>query len=106
MSEFPHHGHRGLVTRDCPPECLLDLLSRKAWNPLMRGGTEVSPPETVGDVLDLYARRQLREIPGLGPRHIGEIEAALIFAGFDLTADPRGNHDQSRQYPMEGKPEA
>lgn len=105
MSEIPHHGP---ITRDCPPECLLALLSRKAWNPLMRGDITVSPPESVGDVLDLYARGQLSEIPGLGPRRISEIETALIFAGFDLTPCRHSarNHGQSPARPIEGKPEA
>lgn len=86
MDEFPHHGHRGPVTRGCPPECLLDVLSRKAWNPLMRGGNLTDPPKTIGDVLNLYARNLLKEIDGLGSRRIGEIEAALVLAGFDLAA--------------------
>ncbi len=35
------------------------------------------PPRTFGDVTDLYTRRMLRQIRGLGPRKISEIEAAL-----------------------------
>ena len=38
-----------------------------------------------GDVMDLYDRRMLRQIRGLGPRKISEIEATLVFAGLDLT---------------------
>jgi hypothetical protein len=74
----------------------------------MRGDITVSPPESVGDVLDLHGRGQLSEIIGLGPRRISEIETALIFAGFDLT--PRRHSARNRgQYParpIEGKPEA
>lgn len=83
MSEIPHHGP---ITRDCPPQCLLHVMSRRAWHPLMRGAAGTAPPKTVGDVLDLYARGRLKDIPGLGPRRIGEIQAALIFAGFDPSA--------------------
>lgn len=83
--EFPHHRHQGPVTRDCPPECLLDMMSRNAWNPLTRGRSPADSPKTVGDVLDLYAHGLLKEIPGLGPRRIGEIKCALVIAGFDIT---------------------
>lgn len=61
-------------------------MSRRAWNLLTRGGALADPPQTVGDVLDLCVRRELGEIPGIGPRHVSEIEAALVLAGFDLTA--------------------
>jgi hypothetical protein len=44
------------------------------------------PPRTVADVLDLYSRDQLREIRGLGPRRISEIQAGLVLAGLDLTS--------------------
>jgi AraC-like DNA-binding protein len=84
--EFPHPGP---VTRDCPLQCLLELLDLKAGNPLMRGrGIRVGPPETVGDVLDLYASRRLRDITGLGPRRIAQIAVALEAAGFDLRPRP------------------
>jgi hypothetical protein len=36
-------------------------------------------------VIELYNRRQLRQICGLGRRRLSEIEAGLVFAGFDLT---------------------
>jgi hypothetical protein len=36
-------------------------------------------------VTGLLARNQLRDIPGLGPRRITEIEAALAFAGLDTS---------------------
>jgi hypothetical protein len=41
-------------------------------------------PRTVGDVVGLYTRRQLRKIRGIGPRRVSEIEAALVLAGLDL----------------------
>jgi AraC-like DNA-binding protein len=79
----PHHGP---VRQDCPLECLQAVLSQAAYRPLaLAQGTLLPPPRTVGDVIGLYARRDLRDIRGLGPRRISEIEAALILAGFDLS---------------------
>jgi hypothetical protein len=79
----PHHGP---VTASCPVECLLTVLSLYSFNPLARAdGAPFGEPCTVGDVIDLYARRQLGEIRGLGPRRVSEIEAALVLAGLDLT---------------------
>jgi len=57
-----------------------------SFNPLARAyDAPFDPPRTVGDVMDLYDRRMLRQIRGLGPRKISEIEATLVFAGLDLT---------------------
>jgi hypothetical protein len=82
-TSVPHHGP---VSPDCPVECLLTVLSLTSFNPLTRACDAPSgPPRTVGDVMDLYTRRQLRTIRGLGPRRISEIEAALVLAGLDLT---------------------
>ena len=79
----PHHGP---VSADCPVECLLAVLSVASFNPLARAyDAPFDPPRTVGDVVDLYDRRMLRLIRGLGPRKISEIEATLVFAGLDLT---------------------
>jgi hypothetical protein len=79
----PHHGP---VSPDCPVECLLTVLSLTSFNPLARADDAPSgPPRTVGDVIELYNRRQLRQIRGLGRRRLSEIEAALVFAGLDLT---------------------
>jgi hypothetical protein len=84
MTNYPHHGP---VTRDCPVECLLTELSRKAFNPLIRGCcyAPFDPPRTVGDVADLCTRNQLSEVDGLGPRRISEIALTLAFIGIDLT---------------------
>ena len=80
----PHHGP---VTPGCPVECLLTVLSLSSFNPLTRAeGAPFGEPRTVGDVVALHARRQLRKIRGLGPRRLSEIEAALVLAGLDLTA--------------------
>jgi hypothetical protein len=84
MTGYPHHGP---ITRDCPVECLLTVLSRKAFNPLARPYNEpFDPPRTVGDVADLCVGRLLPEIRYLGPRHISEIEAALVLSGIDITS--------------------
>jgi hypothetical protein len=78
----PHHGQ---VTPDCPVECLLTVLSLKSFNPLTRAyDAPFAEPRTVGDVMDLYTRRQLRKIRGIGPRRVSEIEAALVPAGLNL----------------------
>jgi hypothetical protein len=82
-SAFPHHGP---VRPDCPVECLLTVLSLESFNPLARAeDAPFGPPRTVGDVIELYNRRQLRKIRNLGRRRLSEIEAALVFAGLDLT---------------------
>jgi hypothetical protein len=88
--KVPHHGP---VTRDCPVECLLTVLSMNSFNPLTRAdGAPFAEPRTVGDVIDLCTRRQLRKIRGLGPRRASEIEAALVLAGLNLA----GHHKRPR----------
>ena len=80
----PHHGP---VRPDCPVECLLSVLSMRSFNPLSWAqDAPFDPPRTVGDVVDLYTRSQLRKIRGLGPRRGSEIEAALVLAGLNLAA--------------------
>jgi hypothetical protein len=93
----PHHGP---VTRDCPVECLLTVLSMNSFNPLTRADdAPFAEPRTVGDVVDLYTRRQLRKIRGLGRRRISEIEAALVLAGLNLVGHqerPRAGRTAAR----------
>jgi len=85
---MPHHG---AISPDCPVECLQWVLSLRSFNPLARAyDAPFDPPRTVGDVMDLHARGMLPQIWGLGPRGISEIEAALVFAGLDLTRNPPG----------------
>ena len=68
-------AHHGAVTRDCLVECLLTVLSMNSFNALTRAdGAPFAEPRTVGDVVDLYTRRRLRKIRGLGPRRVSEIE--------------------------------
>jgi hypothetical protein len=77
--------HHGDITEDCPAACLLTVMSRKTWIPLSHGRSCLSePPRMVGDVLDLYRDDLLGDIWNLGRRRVGEIEAALVLAGFDL----------------------
>jgi hypothetical protein len=42
------------------------------------------PPATVGQVVDLWRAGRLGLITGLGRRRLGEIDAALVVAGFAL----------------------
>jgi hypothetical protein len=96
-SRVPHHGP---VTPDCPVECLLTVLSLNSFNPLARAyDAPFGEPRTVGDVVDLYFRRQLREIRGLGSRRVSEIEAALVLAGLNLAGHqqrPRAGRTTTR----------
>ncbi len=81
-AEVPHHGP---VTPGCPVQCLLTVLSVTSFNPLARADdAPFGEPRTVGDVLGLYARGQLRKIRGIGPGRISEIEVALVLAGLNL----------------------
>jgi hypothetical protein len=93
----PHHGP---VTPECPVECLLTVLSMNSFNPLTRAhDAPFAEPRTVGDVIDLYTRRQLRKIRGLGPRRLSEIEAALVLAGLNLAGHqkrPRAGRTATR----------
>jgi hypothetical protein len=96
-SRVPHHGP---VTPDCPVECLLSVLSLKTFNPLTRAYDAPSDePRTVGDVMELYTRRQLRKIRGIGSRRVSEIEAALVLAGLNLAGHqqrPAGTEGSAR----------
>ena len=93
----PHHGP---VTPDCPVECLLTVLSLNSLNPLARAyDAPFDEPRTVADVMDLYTRRQLRKIRGVGRRRVSEIEAALVLAGLDLAGHqqrPRAGRTTTR----------
>jgi hypothetical protein len=99
----PRPYHHGPIAAECPVACLLSVLSRSAWLPLTRTrGYLCEPPETVGDVLDLYAQDQLGDITGLGRRRIGEISTALILAGFDLGTWRHQKPGPSRQEQPKG----
>lgn len=75
-------GGLSTISLGCPVDCLRSVLSGMAFNPLARGyGAPSGPPRTVGDVVELYRRRQLSQISDLGPRRIAEIEVSLVYAG-------------------------
>lgn len=76
---WPHHGPVG---PDCPVECLLTALSRTSFNRVARSPDE---PRTVGDIVTLLTEGKLPGIEGLGPKRVGEIEAVLVFLGFNIT---------------------
>lgn len=90
MTACPYRvPHYGPVTPDCPVDCLQTVLSMASFNRLARADSLlVDPPRTVGDVVGLCTAGQLRQIGGLGPRRISEIEAALVLAGLDITGHP------------------
>jgi hypothetical protein len=91
-SRVPHHGP---VTRDCPVECLLTVLSFHSFNPLTRAyDAPFDEPRTVGDVIDLCSGDQLGQIRGVGPHRVSEIEAAL--ARLDLTSHRHQPAGQAR----------
>ena len=101
--KVPHHGP---VTRDCPVECLLTVLSMNSFNPLTRAdGAPFPEPRTVGDVIDICTRWQLRKIRGVGPRRASEIEAALVLAGLNL-ADHHKRPRAGRTAARPGAPSA
>jgi hypothetical protein len=67
----------------CPVKCL--GLSKHSYNALMRAyRATFDAPQNVDDLVELVHKGQLDEIWGLGPIRIKEIEAALVFAGFNL----------------------
>jgi hypothetical protein len=87
-------------------ECLHTVLSLHSFKPLTRAyDAPFAEPRTVGDVMDLYTRRQLRKIRGLGPRRVFEIEAALVPAGLNL-AGHQERPQAGRPAPLPGAPPA
>jgi hypothetical protein len=77
-----------VIRLDCPIDCLKSVLSAMSFNPLARAyDAPYDPPSTIGDVVELWHQRRLREIGGLGRRRIGEIEASLVFAGLPIQSN-------------------
>lgn len=75
-----HRDHE--ITLECPIDCLRGILSGMAFNPLARAyRAPFDPPSSVADVVNLLHKGKLDGIHGLGPRRVGEIEVALVFAG-------------------------
>jgi hypothetical protein len=70
------------ITLECSIDCLRAILSGVAFNPLARASSaSFDSPDSVADVVKLVREGKLDGIYGLGPRRIGEIEVALVFAG-------------------------
>lgn len=86
--------HSHTITPACPIECLRPTLSARTYTPLTQArGAPFDRPRAVADVITLWRTGTLDQIWGLGPRRIGEIEAALVFAGLsrDHDAPPAGS---------------
>jgi len=76
------------LTPACPVDCLAVVLSTATFHALTRAEHGLfDPPATVGQVLELWRAKRLGLAAGLGRRRLGEIEAALVMAGF-LLGDP------------------
>jgi hypothetical protein len=102
-SQVPHHGP---VTPRCPVECLLTVTGLRCFNPLARAyDAPFAGPRTVGDVLGLHERGQLREIRGIGPCRVLEIRAALVLAGLDLDRGQRPQAGRTAARPGAPPPE-
>lgn len=76
------HRDPETIQLDCPIDCLRSVLSAKALCPLERAcSARFTAPRTVRDVVELHRRGKLKEIRGLVPRRIGEIDVCLIYIG-------------------------
>jgi hypothetical protein len=74
-----------VFTPACPVDCLAAVLSTATFHALARGGgAPFDPPATVEQVLELRQASRLGQVAGLGHRRLGEIDAALVMAGFAL----------------------
>lgn len=76
---------RHVFTPACPIDCLAVVLSTATFHALARAhSAPFDPPTTVGQVLELRRASRLRLVGGLGRRRLGEIDVALVMAGFAL----------------------
>lgn len=76
------HREPETIELDCPIGCLKFVLSDRAFYSLERASSvSFCPPRTVCDVVELQRRNKLKEIHGLGPRRVGEIDVCLIYIG-------------------------
>jgi hypothetical protein len=101
-AKVPHHGP---VTPECPVEYLPTVLSLESFNPLARAyDAPFDEPRTVGDVMDLYTRRQLRKIRGIGSRRISEgLPEARTAGTDDLTYGPETLEAEVRREDLMGR---
>lgn len=85
------HRRCHVFTSACPVDCLAAVLSTATFHALARaGGAPFDPPATVGQVLELRQASRLGKVAGLGHRRLGEIDVALVMAGFSLGGLPTG----------------
>ncbi len=91
LSPFVCEGHAAVgccshvLTGACPVDCLRAVMCTATFHALARAErAPFDPPATVAQVVDLWRARRLGQIDGLGRRRLGEIETALVVAGFDL----------------------
>lgn len=89
LSPSACQGHAGccshVLTGACLVDCLMTVLCKATFHPLARAeGAPFEPPATVGQVVDLWRAGRLRLIAGLGKRRLGEIDVALVVAGFSF----------------------
>lgn len=74
------HARGEGIDATCPVTCLQHVLSAKAYRPLYRAQFErANAVRLVGDVFELHDQCRLRELRGLSPRSVGEIEACLAY---------------------------
>jgi hypothetical protein len=85
---------RHVFSSACPVDCLRVVLGTAAFHALARADrAPFGPPATAGQVVELFRTGQLGLAFGLGPRRLGETQAALVLAGFavsDVTMPARG----------------
>lgn len=91
LSPFTPAGHAAtcscahVLSDACPLDCLRAVLCTATFHVLARAeGASFEPPATVSQVVDLWRDGRLGLIAGLGKRRLGEIEIALVVAGFAL----------------------
>jgi hypothetical protein len=75
-----------VLTGACPVDCLrAAVLCTATFHVLARAeGAPFDPPATVQQVVELWRAGRLGLVRGLGHRRLGEIDAALVVAGFAL----------------------
>lgn len=81
VAAAPHEHAADRLTRACPIGCL--ELPERVRNVLRRNVRDF-PAKTVGDLLDLLWSRELYEVRQMGPRRVGEVQLALLAAGFSV----------------------
>ncbi len=74
--DFPPHSEHSF---NCPLSCL--RLSAKVTNALR---FDRSGCVSIGDLIRIIKRHELREVRNIGPRSVSEVRAALVAAGFDV----------------------